>query len=60
MKNGRAGLVESQEKRGDAMSEWAKLKAVDEHELAAYVARPAGTPREHLSDRPTCEHLLCR
>lgn len=26
------------------MSEWATLKAVDGHELAAYVARPAGKP----------------
>lgn len=26
------------------MSEWTKLKAVDGHELAAYVARPAGQP----------------
>jgi carboxymethylenebutenolidase len=30
--------------KGEAMSEWLKLKASDGHELSAYVARPEGEP----------------
>jgi carboxymethylenebutenolidase len=30
------------------MSEWVKLKAADEHELDAYIARPEGTPKAAL------------